>query len=178
MKAILSHLIESLREELKEYGEMLALLDQHELRANPQPSPDLPQYAATLRAQSETVAVARCEREQRQRQLVRHLGLPEATTFAELLPHLPADYRPLLQALAQDNHESLDRVRQYARQNQLLFNRMVELMQCFLGSGFPDSQPARHPEIREEIRIHNRPALAPQSAPLPEATAEPARAEA
>lgn len=178
MKEILTRLIESLREELKEYGEMLALLDRHEHRAGPQPSPDLPQYAATLRAQSETVAGARREREQRQRKVVHQLGLPEDTPFVELLPHLPADYRPLLEALAQDNHESLVRVRQYARQNQLLFNRMVELMQGFLGSGFPEDQPVHQPDVCQEIPFLHQPARAHQSAPLPEATAEPARAEA
>ena len=178
MKEILSHLIESLRDELKEYGEMLALLDRYEQRARPQPSPDLPQYAVTLRAQAETVAAARREREQRQRQVIRQLGLPDTTTFVELLPRLPADYRPLLEALAQDNHESLDRVRQYARQNQLQFHRMVELMECFLGPGFPDSQPVRHPHPFQELPPLEEPALACQSAPRPEPVTAPARPEA
>jgi hypothetical protein len=133
MKEILPNLIESLREELKESGEMLALLDRQQQMAGHQPSQDLLQYAATLHAQSETVAAARREREQRQRQIVRKLGLPEATAFVELLPHLPADYRPLLEALAQDNQESLLRVHQHAQQNHLLFNRIAGLMGCLLG---------------------------------------------
>ena len=137
MKEILSHLIESLREELKEYGEMLALLDQQQQLVMHRQTQDLLQCVAAINAQSETVAAARREREQRQRRVARHLGLAEDAAFADIVPLLPADYRPLLQALVQDNNESLARVRQRARQNHLLLNRIVELMQRFLGSLFP-----------------------------------------
>lgn len=162
MKEALSHLIESLREELKEYGEMLALLDHEERVVTEWQSQDLLQYAARLHVQSETVAAARREREQRQHQLIRELGLRENTSFDGLLPHLPADYRPLLQALAQENQESLVRVRRLARQNHALLNRIVELMKCFLELGSfsvnPEGIPGHvgptfecQPEAREEI---------------------------
>jgi flagellar biosynthesis/type III secretory pathway chaperone len=137
MKEILSNLIESLRDELKEYGEMLALLDQQQHMVMHRQTQDLLQCVTAINAQSETVAGARREREQRQRHTARQLGLAEDAAFAEIVPLLPADYRPLLQALVQDNNESLARVRQRARQNHLLLNRIVELMQRFLGSIFP-----------------------------------------
>ena len=139
MKAILSNLIESLREELKEYGEMLALLDQQQQMVMYRQTQDLLQCVAAINVQSETVAAARREREQRQRHVARQLGLPEDAAFTEILPLLPADYRPMLEALVQNNNESLSRVRQRARQNHLLLNRIVELMQRFLGSIFPAS---------------------------------------
>jgi flagellar biosynthesis/type III secretory pathway chaperone len=137
MKEILSDLIESLRDELKEYGEMLALLDQQQQMVMHRQTQDLLQTVAAINTQAETVAGARREREQRQRHVARQLGLTEDAAFAAIVPLLPADYRPLLQALVQDNNESLARVRQRARQNHLLLNRITELMQRFLGSIFP-----------------------------------------
>ena len=54
--------------------------------------------------------------------------------FADLIPLLPADYRPLLQALVEENNELLVRVRQRARQNHLMLRRSVELMQELLNT--------------------------------------------
>lgn len=144
MKEILSDLIESLREELKEYGEMLALLDQQQEMVMHRQTQDLLQCVTAINAQSETVAAARREREQRQRHVARQLDLPEDAAFAEIVPLLPADYRPLLQALVQENNESLGRVRQRARQNHLLLHRIVELMQRFIGSIFPGGKAATY----------------------------------
>lgn len=137
MKEVLNHLIESLREELKEYGEMLALLDQQQHMVMHRQTQDLFECVAAINAQAETVAATRREREQRQRHVARQVGLPEDAAFAEIVPHLPADYRPLILALVQNNNESLIRVRQRARHNHLLLNRIVELMQRFIGALFP-----------------------------------------
>lgn len=144
MKEILSNLIESLREELKEYGEMLALLDQQQQMVVSRRTQDLLECVTAINAQSETVAAARREREQRQRHAARSIGLPEEATFSQILPRLPADYRPMLEALVQSNNESLTRIRQRARQNHLLLNRIVELMQRFLGTLFPGGKPATY----------------------------------
>ena len=50
-------------------------------------------------------------------------------TFAAIIPLLPPDYRPLVQALVQENNELLARVHQRTRQNHLLLSHAVELMQ-------------------------------------------------
>lgn len=144
MNAILNNLIESLREELKEYGEMLTLLDQQQQMVMHRQTQDLLQCVAAINTQSETVAATRREREQRQRQLARALGLSEEAALAEILPRIPTDYRPLLEALVTENNELLMRVRQRARQNHLLLNRIVELMQRFIGSLFPGAQPSTY----------------------------------
>jgi flagellar biosynthesis/type III secretory pathway chaperone len=144
MKDPLQNLIEALREELKEYGEMLALLEQQQELVMHRRTQDLLQCVTATHAQSETIAVARREREQRQRHLNLQLELAEDTDFTTLLPRLPAEYRPLVQALVQENNELLVRVQQRARQNHLLLSRVVELMQRFLGTLFPGSQPATY----------------------------------
>jgi flagellar biosynthesis/type III secretory pathway chaperone len=144
MNELLQNLIEALREELKEYGEMLALLDQQQQMVMHRQTQDMLQCVAAINAQSETIAAARSERGQRQRHIALKLGLPEEAPFTALIPRLPPEYRPLVQALVQENNQLLVRVQQRARQNHLLLSRVVELMQNFLGSLFPGSQPVTY----------------------------------
>ena len=63
-----------------------------------------------------------------------------STPFADLIPLLPPDYRPLLCALVDENNHLLGRVRQRARQNHVLLRRSVELMQELLHTLFPSRQ--------------------------------------
>jgi len=144
MKQRLQNLIESLREELKEYGEMLALLDQQHDLVMHRRTQDLLQCAAAINTQAEAIAAARREREQHQRHVAVMFDLPESTSIADLGPRLPSEYRPLLQALVQENNQLLARIQHRARQNHLLLSRVVELMQRFLGTLFPGAQPATY----------------------------------
>ena len=141
MNDLLPHLIEALREELQQYGEMLALLDQQQNRVMERHTRDVLQGVAGLNAQTAVIAAARSEREQRQRDLARKLNLPDNTIFGVILPLLPADYRPLVQALVQENNELLVRVQQRVRQNHLLLSHAVELMQQLINSIFPGAGP-------------------------------------
>ena len=144
MKDSLNDLIDSLREELKEYGEMIALLDQQQEMVMRRQTHDLLQCVQIINTQVENITAARREREQRQRVVARLFGLAEETPFAVLLPHLPGDYRPLVQALVQENNELLKRIQRRARQNHLLLSRIVELMQRLFDPFFPDRQPATY----------------------------------
>jgi flagellar biosynthesis/type III secretory pathway chaperone len=146
MKDLLHNLIEALREELKEYGEMLALLDQQQEMVMHRQTSDMLQCVAAINAQAQTIATTRLEREQHQRHVARQLGLPETSGLTALVPRMPAEYRPLVQALVQENNQLLTRVQQRARQNHLLLNRVVDLMQRFLGSFFPANAPAIYNE--------------------------------
>jgi flagellar biosynthesis/type III secretory pathway chaperone len=141
MNDLLPNLIESLREELKQYGEMLALLDQQQNRVMQRHTRDVFQSVADLNAQTAVIATTRSEREQRQRDLARQLNLPDAADFGVIVPLLPADYRPLVQALVQENNELLVRVQQRVRQNHLLLSHAVELMQQLINSIFPGASP-------------------------------------
>jgi flagellar biosynthesis/type III secretory pathway chaperone len=144
MNELLQNLIEALREELKQYGEMLALLDRQQQLVILREASDLLQSVAVVDAQAEAIRVARQEREQRRRHLARTLALDEAAGFKELLPRLPADYRPLVQALVQENNELLTRVQKRARQNHLLLSRAIELMQKFINTLLPGATPATY----------------------------------
>jgi len=141
MNDLLPILIEALREELKQYGEMLALLDQQQNRVMERHTRDVLQSVADLNAQTAVIATTRSEREQRQRDLARELSLPDTAIFGSIVPLLPADYRPLVQALVQENNELLVRVQQRVRQNHLLLSHAVELMQQLINSILPGASP-------------------------------------
>ena len=143
MKELLSNLIEALREELKQYGEMLALLDQQQQLVMRRQVAVLPENVNSVNAQAGVIAAARQEREQRQLHLARQLGLEEHSV-ALLLPQLPQDYRPLVGALVEENNSLLVRVQQRARQNHLLLSHAVDLMSQLIHSIFPGASPATY----------------------------------
>jgi len=147
MNELLQHLVEALREELRQYGEMLALLDHQQELVMRRQAPDVLKSISAIDAQAEVLHVARGEREQRRRRVAREAKVDEETAFCALLPHLPADYRPLLQALVQENNDLLVRVQQRARQNHMLLSRAVELMQKLLGALVPCPAPGTYNDL-------------------------------
>lgn len=144
MNELLSHLIEALREELKQYGEMLALLDQQQEQVMRRQAAQLYTSANGINAQAEILRGARAEREQRQRNLASELKLPEDSTFKDLLPQIPLPHQGLIAALVDENNELLTRVQQRARQNHLLLSHCVDLMQQFIVSIFPTAKPVTY----------------------------------
>lgn len=141
MNDLLHNLIEALREELKQYGEMLAVLEQQQQSVVHRQTSALLQNVADINAQANVISAVRHEREQHRRHVARSLGLEENASFAAIIPLLPQDYRPLVQALVHENNSLLFRIRQRARQNQLLLSHAVELMQQLINSIFPGSNP-------------------------------------
>jgi flagellar biosynthesis/type III secretory pathway chaperone len=137
MQSIVNELVNALREELKTYGGILALLDQQQDSVMNRSADGVIGAAQQIQVQMQEVEIARNHRESWRSAAARALGLAHDATFQELLPKLPADYRPLVQALVDENNHLLVRVQQRTRQNHLLLRRSVELMQTFLSSLFP-----------------------------------------
>lgn len=125
----LEQLIFALREELQQYGEMLARLDDQQELVMRRRAEGVLQTVPLIQAQSAVLAEARNARMRVVKPLCRELLLPEDAPFSDLIPKLPPDYRPLIQALVQENNELLVRVQQRARQNHILLSRTVESMQ-------------------------------------------------
>jgi flagellar biosynthesis/type III secretory pathway chaperone len=138
-------LINALRDELKEYGEMLALLDRQQQSVIERAAADVFQSAGPIQRQGSTIREIRAHREECARAMARDLLLEPDTGFVVLIPLLPAAYRPLIKALVDENNELLVRVQQRARQNHLLLSRSVELMQGLLDSLLPS----------REMRVYN-----------------------
>ncbi len=133
----LKNLIAALREELQSYGELLALLDRQQDLVMSRAAEELFQSIGAIQQQAALLEQMRAHRDDCRRQVAERLQLPAATAFGILIPLLPADYQPLVQALVQENNELLVRVQQRARQNHLLLSRSLELMQQLLNTLIP-----------------------------------------
>jgi hypothetical protein len=137
MTDLIQNLVECLREELKQYGEMLALLDQQQAMLVHRSTQQLLENVAAIDAQGAAIRAARLEREQRRLRLSRHLALPDNAAMSVLSSRLPAVYQPLVQALLQENNDLLRRVQHRVRQNHLLLHRALQLMQHLIHSLAP-----------------------------------------
>jgi hypothetical protein len=135
--APLQNLIEALRNELQQYGEMLALLDHQKDMIQQRGSDDILHSISAINTQSAMIQVARETRMFNQRQLALSLKGPMDATFAQLIPQLPEGCQPLITALVHENNELLLRVQQRAQENQTLLRRSVDLMQQFITSLAP-----------------------------------------
>ena len=144
MKESIQDLIEALRYEMQQYGEMLARLDQQQDSVLHRNSVGVLSGTAAIEEQAALIDSARVDRERACRSMAMAVGLLAASSFEEILPLLPADYRPLLRALVDENNELLVRVRNRSRQNHLLLTRTVDLMQRMLGSLFSVKMPTTY----------------------------------
>jgi flagellar biosynthesis/type III secretory pathway chaperone len=133
----INELVTALREELTTYGGVLALLDQQQESVMNRQADDVVIAAQQIQTQMRDVERARQRRESCRGAFARLMGRAADATFAELLPVFPAEYRPLVQALVDENNQLLVRVQQRSRQNHLLMRRSLDLMQSFLTSLFP-----------------------------------------
>lgn len=153
----LERLIAGLRDELQQYGEMLALLDREQELVIQRASAELFETVGSIQMQAAVIQQARARREEDRMALARALRQPDDATLTALIPQIPSDYQPLVEALIRENNQLLVRVQQRARQNHLLLTRSLELMQRFISTLFPsrDTQmyddhgqrPLRHPMV-------------------------------
>lgn len=137
----LQTLITALREELHEYGEMLARLDEQQELVMRRDADGILQSVATIQEQGLVIQRAREARTARQQELALKLGVAGDSEFSQLVLHMPEDYRPLVNALVGENNALLARIQQRARQNHLLLRQSLELMQRFLSTLFPSQEP-------------------------------------
>ncbi|HEU0009987.1 MAG TPA: hypothetical protein VFT34_09250 [Verrucomicrobiae bacterium] len=112
MNRPLQQLIDALREELQQCGEMLAQLDEPaRLASANSPGADWPGQP-----RADALLAAREAREFSWQQLAWAAQKPQAVSIGELIPCLPRDHQPLVGALVEEN-ESLWR-RVYLRLHQ------------------------------------------------------------
>jgi hypothetical protein len=134
MTQTLEQLVAALREELQQYGEMLALLDRQQTLVARRTATELLQSVSDINAQTAVLSVARQQREIAQRAVARELELPEDATLVQVIRRIPAPQGALVQVLLDENNTCLLRVKQRAGQNRLLLSRSVELMQRLLNT--------------------------------------------
>ena len=142
MTDALHALIDALRQELQQYGEMLARLDHQQESIMRRAADDVLLSANAIQVQGAVIQQARLAREDRQRELAAHFRQPLKSSLAQLAERLPAEYQPLVRALVDENNQLLLRVQQRARQNHLLLSRSLELMRNLLRTLLPTGQDA------------------------------------
>ena len=137
----LQQLVAALREELKHYGELLALLEQQRNTVNGS-APDRTFYATTaIQRQAEATLQARRTTEARRRALARELRQDESASVLQLAPLVPPQFRPLLQSLIEENNTLFQSVQWSARENHVLLSRSVASMEEFLDLLFDGEPP-------------------------------------
>jgi flagellar biosynthesis/type III secretory pathway chaperone len=142
MNEALNNLIAALREEMTQYGELLALMqEQQELIIN-RSANELLINLHDVNQQVEKIATHREEREAARRALVQTLGGTEDTTFKQMTALLPEEYQPLLNALVEEINQLLQRIQTWVKQNHLLLQRSLDLMSKIMHTIFPTSSAA------------------------------------
>jgi hypothetical protein len=141
MTEALNRLIAALRDELQQYGGMLALLDRQQDMVVARAAEDLFQSIAAIQDQAALIHRARSHRDDCRVAVATAVSRPPDAPFHVLIPLLPQDYRPLVDALVSENNHLLTRVQQRARQNHLLLSRSLDLMQRFLTTLLPGRDP-------------------------------------
>jgi flagellar biosynthesis/type III secretory pathway chaperone len=142
MNEALNNLIAALREEMTQYGELLALMqEQQELIIN-RSANELLINLHDVNQQVEKIATHREHRETARRALVQSVGGTKDTTFKQMTALLPEEYQPLLNALVEEINQLLQRIQQWVRQNHLLLKRSLDLMSKIMHTIFPTSSAA------------------------------------
>lgn len=134
-------LIESLREELRQYGQMLILLEEQQDQIIERHNDELLGATSAVNHQGAAIQAVRRQREAAQRGLAQTLQMVEDAPLTQLTALVPPDYRPLLTALMQENNHLLQRIQQRARQNHVLLRRSLELLDQFINSFCPAKTP-------------------------------------
>ena len=107
MNEELNNLITALREELTQYGEILALMQEQQQFIINRSANELLLNLNEVNEQLEKVAIARTERETCRRALMATLGGSEETTFRQMTEMLPPEVQPLLSALVEEINQLL-----------------------------------------------------------------------
>jgi len=149
----LQTVIQALRNELHQYGEMLALLEQQQHVAQHSGVEEILRSISHINHQSASIQLARERRKAAQRHLAAALQQPEDATFSTLIPLLPNSYQPMVSALVQENTELLIRVRERAQANQLLLRRALELMQRFITTLTLEGSPGEPAETNRVVSL-------------------------
>jgi hypothetical protein len=137
LSPLIQKLIEALRLELQEYGEMLALLDRQQTAVVTRAADDVMKSVACINDQLPRIQTARQRREACQNELADGLGCHGEAAFSKLAPLVPEKFRVGLEILVRENNQLLLRIQNRTRQNHLLLTRSLQMMQEFMQALMP-----------------------------------------
>jgi hypothetical protein len=127
MTGYVEQLVEALRNELQQYGEMLALLDTQDSAGGELPA--ILNACEAIQRQGAAIEEARLLRLQQQARLAWVAGQPDKESILDLLPDLPAHYQLLLSALIAEINGLVGLVREKALQCHIRLNAAAEQLE-------------------------------------------------
>lgn len=130
-------LIEALRYELQQYGEMLALLEKQQQNVLDSNTSGVLENISAISVQTSIIQNARKATEQAKRELCFELGIDEKSSYSEVVKHLSEEYQILLNALIDENNSLIGRIHKRANQNHLLLKRSIEMIQQLISAVVP-----------------------------------------
>lgn len=142
---------ECLRNELQEYGALLALFEEQQANLLRSDADQVSALASSIEEQALGTHTCRERREQCVREFAAKCGCPAEATLRQMLKHFPADVQPLIGALVDEINHLIHRIRRGARQNQMLLSRTVEAHEEALRILMPDMFKARTYSYRGAI---------------------------
>jgi flagellar biosynthesis/type III secretory pathway chaperone len=132
VNAFWQELADSLRAEVAEYGRLLQIFEEQQVCLMKREAAGVLRITNEIDAQVKVVAQSRRSREAMTRDFARDQGLPETSTVHSLLPVVPVEARPLMEALVEELERLVKRVRRISRHNRLFLIRTIETHQELL----------------------------------------------
>lgn len=125
-------LVDALRDELQEYGDLLNLFDEQQAAILRREPDAVLATGDSITAQLKTVGSRRKRREALARESAELLNRPPESSLRELTQFFPQTVQALFQALIDEVNQLLSRTKRRAHQNQMLLARSVEVSQDIL----------------------------------------------
>ena len=134
---------ECLRNELQEYGALLALFEEQQANLLRRDADLVAALALSIEEQARATHSSRERREQCVHAFAVKCGCAPDASLRQMLPHFPAEVQPLLNALIDEINHLIHRIRRDARQNQMLLSRTIEAHDEALRTLMPDTFKTR-----------------------------------
>jgi flagellar biosynthesis/type III secretory pathway chaperone len=139
MTLLWQNIADCLRAELSEYGSLLQLFEQQQQLLFSRNADGVLRLSGEIEAQVNRLHDCRARREQAAMEFAVSHGHPPGATLRSMLPSVPADARPLVEALINEVNHLIHRTRRITRHNHALLARAVETHQEFLRIVRPDA---------------------------------------
>lgn len=130
---------ECLRQEVSEYGALYQFYEDQQKRLFAQDAEAVLRLSGEIETQARTLHECRRRREEVVFRFAMAHVQPPASTIRSLLPLVPLQARPLIEALISEINVLIHRVRRMSRHNHALLSRTVELQQQMLRQFLPDT---------------------------------------
>lgn len=131
------NIADCLRQEVAEYGALYRFYENQQARLFAADADAVLRISGDIEVQVRVLHDCRREREATVSGFAIANGQPSGATIRSLLPMVPEDARPLIEALINEINVLIHRLRRVSRHNHMLLSRKVELQQQLLRQLMP-----------------------------------------